>query len=86
MMSMADEILSVKSVAESTIDSNTIPSTFIAFHLQTSITVAEEEEEPIPVIDVSLLTSHHPNQRSKVVNDIRNACTDWGIFTVPNYL
>jgi hypothetical protein len=40
------------------------------------------EAEMIPTIDVSLLTSGTPDQRSKVIQDIGNACRDWGFFQV----
>lgn len=36
----------------------------------------------IPTIDFSLLTSGAPDQRSKVIQEIRNACQEWGFFMV----
>lgn len=36
----------------------------------------------IPVVDFSLLTSHHPHQRSTAVHHLGKACQDWGFFMV----
>nr|QBG82653.1 DMR6-like oxygenase 2 [Papaver somniferum] len=38
------------------------------------------EQVSLPVIDFSLLTSGSPNQRSKIVEELRNACLHWGFF------
>ncbi|XP_059454766.1 2-oxoglutarate-dependent dioxygenase 19-like [Corylus avellana] len=43
------------------------------------------EAETIPTIDVSLLTFGTPDQRSKVIQDIGNACRDWGFFMIINH-
>ncbi|KAK9270918.1 hypothetical protein L1049_026505 [Liquidambar formosana] len=43
------------------------------------------QEEVIPTIDFSLLTSGTPHQRSKVVQDIGEACCEWGFFMVINH-
>lgn len=40
------------------------------------------EAETIPTIDFSLLTSGTPDQRSKAIQDIGNACREWGFFMV----
>ncbi|KAI3983784.1 hypothetical protein MKX01_005401 [Papaver californicum] len=50
-------------------------------------TLAEEEVEQVtlPVIDFSHLTSGSPDQRSKVIKDLRNACLHWGFFMVTNH-
>ncbi|KAI3891153.1 hypothetical protein MKW98_007458 [Papaver atlanticum] len=39
----------------------------------------------VPVIDFSFLTSGSPDHRSKVIEDLRNACQDWGFFMVMNH-
>ncbi|MCL7035997.1 hypothetical protein MKW94_023783 [Papaver nudicaule] len=49
--------------------------------------VTEEEVEPVtlPIIDFSLLNSGSTDQRSKVIEDLRNACMHWGFFMVVNH-
>ena len=41
-----------------------------------------DPEYTIPTIDFSLLTSGDPEQRSKVLHDLRKACDEWGYFVV----
>ena len=41
-----------------------------------------DPEYTIPTIDFSLLTSGDPEQRSKVLHDLRKACDEWGYFMV----
>ncbi|EEF48570.1 2-oxoglutarate-dependent dioxygenase 19 [Ricinus communis] len=43
------------------------------------------DEETIPIIDFSLLTSGTPEEHSKVIQDIGNACQEWGFFMVINH-
>ncbi|KAK6257037.1 hypothetical protein QUC31_000496 [Theobroma cacao] len=43
------------------------------------------ELEAIPTIDFSLLTSGNPDERSEVINELRNACQEWGFFMVINH-
>ncbi|KAI3983785.1 hypothetical protein MKX01_005402 [Papaver californicum] len=52
------------------------------------IMLAEEEEVEqvtLPVIDFSLLTSGSADQRSQIIEDLRNACLHWGFFMVTNH-
>ncbi|KAI3880551.1 hypothetical protein MKX03_008815 [Papaver bracteatum] len=51
----------------------------------TMLTGEEVEEVTLPVIDFSLLTSSSPGQRSKIIEDLRNACLHWGFFMVVNH-
>ncbi|CAI9285471.1 unnamed protein product [Lactuca saligna] len=44
-----------------------------------------EPQDPMPVIDYSLLTSRIANERSKVIQDIGKACEDWGCFMLVNH-
>ena len=39
-------------------------------------------DDPIPVIDYSMLTSDDHNQRSKTMQDLQNACLEYGSFMV----
>lgn len=43
------------------------------------------EPETIPTIDFSLLRSCSPDQRSKVITELGNACREWGFFMVINH-
>ncbi|XP_021284391.1 protein DMR6-LIKE OXYGENASE 2-like [Herrania umbratica] len=42
-------------------------------------------KESIPTIDFSQLTSNNPEERSKVIQELGEACQDWGFFTVINH-
>ena len=44
--------------------------------------VSEDPEDSIPVIDFSLLTSGTPDQRSQLIQQLGQACKDWGFFKV----
>ncbi|KAI3961342.1 hypothetical protein MKX01_007056 [Papaver californicum] len=72
----------IKDLIEST-DLISVPSK----HENLSMLTEEEEVEQvnIPVIDFSLLTSGSPDQRSKIIEDLRNACQHWGFFMVVNH-
>ena len=39
-------------------------------------------DDPIPIIDYSMLTSDDHNQRSKIMQDLQNACLEYGSFMV----
>ncbi|KAJ7958959.1 putative 2-oxoglutarate and Fe(II)-dependent oxygenase superfamily protein [Quillaja saponaria] len=42
--------------------------------------------ETVPIIDFSLLTSaNDPDQRCKAIQDLGNACRDWGFFVLINH-
>ncbi|OMO85206.1 hypothetical protein CCACVL1_10366 [Corchorus capsularis] len=47
--------------------------------------LSEPNNESIPTIDFSLLTSNNPEERSKVIQDLAKACQDWGFFMVINH-
>jgi hypothetical protein len=47
--------------------------------------VSEDPEEPIPVIDFSLLAYGTPDQRSTIIQELGRACKDWGFFMVIKY-
>ncbi|MCL7026021.1 hypothetical protein MKW94_025036 [Papaver nudicaule] len=49
------------------------------------LTEKEVEQVTVPVIDFSTLTSGSPDQRSKTIEDLQNACQDWGFFMVVNH-
>lgn len=43
------------------------------------------EQEAIPTIDLSMLTSGNPDQRSRAIQDLHDACLHWGFFMVINH-
>ncbi|WRX15632.1 Non-hem dioxygenase N-terminal domain - like 7 [Theobroma cacao] len=44
-----------------------------------------DAKESIPTIDFSHLTSNNPDERSKVLQELGEACQDWGFFMVINH-
>ncbi|KAI3950221.1 hypothetical protein MKW92_044535, partial [Papaver armeniacum] len=40
----------------------------------------EVEHVTLPVIDFSFLTSGSPDERSNIIEDLRDACQYWGFF------
>lgn len=80
-------ISSVKALADSSIFS--LPSTYyetLPSCYEKTLNNPTEQEDSIPVIDFSLLTSADPEQRSKVVQDIGKACREWQGFMVYIYI
>ncbi|RDX61604.1 Protein DOWNY MILDEW RESISTANCE 6 [Mucuna pruriens] len=79
----ASDILSIKAFAESK-GSSPIPSTY---HSITDIhdDVADELAASIPVIDLSLLTSHDSHIHAKAVHQLGKVCADWGFFLLTNH-
>lgn len=74
-------VTSIKSIAESAA-LNTVPSAY-AFNIN-----PDDEADPndpefaIPIIDMSILTSGTPEQRSQIIHDLVRICQDWGFFIV----
>lgn len=83
-VSLSNKMATVKVLAESP-GLSSIPSTY-AFpknesDKQSSVADTEYDDHLIPVIDFSLLTSS-PEVRSIIINDLREACQEWGFFKV----
>lgn len=77
-------ISSVKTLSESP-DLTSIPSSY-SFRCSDDRPISNpEEEDPIPIVDFSLLTSGDSDQRSTAVRHLRLACRDWGFFMVINH-
>lgn len=77
----------VKQLVESGFCSKSLPSKYVFSRnddYDSVVGIQDELAKAIPTIDFSLLTSGNPDQRSKVVNDLGNACRDWGFFMVYN--
>ena len=77
-----ETMITVKSLAESP-NLTSIPASYTFTNNPShELLLLEEEEVQIPIIDFSLLTSGNPDQRSKVVAELGNACENWGFFMV----
>ncbi|PIA51994.1 hypothetical protein AQUCO_01000104v1 [Aquilegia coerulea] len=70
----------VKDLAESS-DLTSIPSKYAYYDNDIEVIV----ERQIPTIDFSLLNSTFPDQRAKVIQELREACKEWGFFLVINH-
>jgi len=74
------KMFSVKELVESSTMSS-VPSNYV-FHENTEDSMLYHETENIPAIDFSQLTSSNPNERSKAIQQLGDACRDWGFFMV----
>ncbi|XP_027366132.1 protein DMR6-LIKE OXYGENASE 2-like [Abrus precatorius] len=79
----ASDIPSIKAFAESN-GGSLIPSTYHSI-IDPHDDVADELAASIPVIDLSLLTSHDPQIHAKAVRQLGKACADWGVFLLTNH-
>ncbi|KAF4368379.1 hypothetical protein F8388_019096 [Cannabis sativa] len=78
-------MMSIKALAESP-NLTSVPPTYTIF----PNTTPNDQPQPqpqlqIPIIDLSLLTSSDPDQRSKTITELGKACQDWGFFMVINH-
>ncbi|KAE8666783.1 putative ENTH/ANTH/VHS superfamily protein [Hibiscus syriacus] len=74
-------MFSVKELVES-VRLTSVPSNYIFSNTETDLPM---QPETVPIIDFSLLTSHDPDQRSKIITQLGNACLEWGFFMVINH-
>lgn len=76
----------VRKLSESPDYLNSIPLNY-AYYTDTTTgqTAASDPGDSIPTIDLSLLTSSNPDQRSKAIQDLGKACEEWGFFMVVNH-
>ncbi|XP_065871893.1 2-oxoglutarate-dependent dioxygenase 19-like, partial [Euphorbia lathyris] len=77
------KIRSIKSISESP-NLSSIPSLY-TFTPNPHDQVIPDTQEPVPIIDYSLLTSGNPDQRSKTIQQLGKACQEWGFFMVTNH-
>nr|XP_043625980.1 2-oxoglutarate-dependent dioxygenase 19-like [Erigeron canadensis] len=75
---------SVKALLTESPDLKTIPSIY-AYSSNSKELVALDTYDSIPTIDFSLLTCDDPVIRFQVIQDLGNACNDWGFFQVINH-
>ncbi|KAF3975154.1 hypothetical protein CMV_001572 [Castanea mollissima] len=75
----------IKKVAESP-GLTSVPSSYAFTPSPNDQAVSDEDpEDSIPIIDFSLLTSGTPDQRSQVIQELGQACKDWGFFKLINH-
>ncbi|KAL7599047.1 2-oxoglutarate-dependent dioxygenase 19 [Lactuca sativa] len=73
----------VKRLSESR-DLNTIPSIY-TYTTNPNESPVSNSQDSIPTIDFSLLTSPDPSLRLQVIQELGDACKDWGFFQVINH-
>ncbi|KAK2968657.1 hypothetical protein RJ640_012500 [Escallonia rubra] len=78
------KMASIKVLAESPNLLGSIPSDY-AYSMNHYTPLASDQEDSIPAIDYSLLTSGTPDQRSKVIDELGKACEEWGFFLLVNH-
>ncbi|KAH0451633.1 hypothetical protein IEQ34_018932 [Dendrobium chrysotoxum] len=54
-------------------------------HISAYVAVDAIIKEEIPVIDLSILRNATPNQRSQLIQEIGQACKEWGCFSLINH-
>jgi len=73
-------MFSVKELVESS-TTMSVPSNYVC-HKTPEDSMLYYETENIPTIDFHQLTSSNPNERSKAIQQLGDACRDWGFFMV----
>ncbi|ESW13221.1 hypothetical protein PHAVU_008G178000 [Phaseolus vulgaris] len=76
-------MFSVKELVESS-TTMSVPSNYVC-HKTPEDSMLYYETENIPTIDFHQLTSSNPNERSKAIQQLGDACRDWGFFMVINH-
>ncbi|XP_054777124.1 2-oxoglutarate-dependent dioxygenase 19-like isoform X2 [Prosopis cineraria] len=73
---------SIKSLSESGIAS--LPSSYVWKYVNDR-SILDSSDDPFPIIDFSLLTSNNSEQRCKAIQDLGQACEQWGCFLLINH-
>ncbi|XP_027347783.1 protein DMR6-LIKE OXYGENASE 2-like [Abrus precatorius] len=77
--------ISVKALTESP-ELNSIPPSYtFTTNPRDEIEADPDDDDPIPIIDYSLLVNGTPHQRSKTIHDLGKACEQWGFFMLINH-
>ncbi|WVY89449.1 hypothetical protein V8G54_034963 [Vigna mungo] len=76
-------MFSVKELVESS-TMQSVPSNYIC-HKTPEDFMLNYETENIPTIDFLQLTSSNPNERSNAIQQLGDACRDWGFFMLINH-
>ncbi|XP_027939109.1 protein DMR6-LIKE OXYGENASE 1-like [Vigna unguiculata] len=76
-------MFSVKELVESS-SMKSVPSNYVC-HKTPEDNLLNYETESIPTIDFLQLTSSNPIERSKAIQQLGDACRDWGFFMLMNH-
>lgn len=76
---------SVKSLTESPERTSIPPSYTYTTNSDDEIVADPDEDDPIPIIDYSLLVNGTHDERAKAIHDLGKACEEWGFFMLINH-
>ncbi|XP_028771666.1 protein DMR6-LIKE OXYGENASE 2-like [Neltuma alba] len=76
------KVTTIKSLSESGLTS--LPSSYVWKHINDR-PILDSSEDSFPIIDFSLLASSNSQQRCKAIQDLGQACEEWGCFLLINH-
>lgn len=76
---------SVKALTESPELTSIPPSYTYTTNSDDEIVADPDEDDPIPIIDYSLLVNGTHDERAKAIHDLGKACEEWGFFMLINH-
>ncbi|TKY59469.1 SRG1 protein [Spatholobus suberectus] len=76
---------SVKALTESPELTSLPPSYTYTTNPDDELVSDPDKDDPIPIIDYSLLVTGTPDQRAKAIHDLGKACEEWGFFMLINH-
>ena len=79
------KVTSIKALAESG-GLTSVPSEYAYATNRNDQADSDDPDHSIPTVDFSKLITSSPDQRSKVLHDLRRACEEWGFFMVHRLL
>ncbi|KAK7363103.1 hypothetical protein VNO77_05233 [Canavalia gladiata] len=79
------KLKSVKSLTESPELTSIPPSYTFTNNPHDEIVTDPDDDDPIPIIDYSLLVNGTPHQRAKTIHHLGKACEQWGFFMLINH-
>ncbi|XP_015886184.3 2-oxoglutarate-dependent dioxygenase 19 [Ziziphus jujuba] len=79
-----NKMISIKELAESG-GLTSVPSEYTFASNPNDQADQNDPDHSMPTIDFSLIMSTSPDQRSKILHDLRKACEEWGFFMVINH-
>ncbi|KAH1099758.1 hypothetical protein GLYMA_13G042200v4 [Glycine max] len=75
---------SVKALTKSP-ELTSLPPSYTTTNSDDEIVADPDEDDPIPIIDYSLLVTGTLDQRAKTIHDLRKACEEWRFFMLINH-
>ncbi|KAH7524878.1 hypothetical protein FEM48_Zijuj06G0165900 [Ziziphus jujuba var. spinosa] len=79
-----NKMASIKELAESG-GLTSVPSEYTFASNPNDQADQHDPDHSMPTIDFSLLMSTSPDQRAKILHDLRKACEEWGFFMLINH-